>query len=344
MPPRSCERAVRGFTMRPAANTPSSRGTRTSPVSTSTRDLGELRAEGVPGERRVGLDVVAGVGRRPRARRRASPLSAIRSRSARHAFDAPPSPRTRCPSSRRRRRRGGSSLSPSSIATSAGGTPSASAAIWVERGARAGADVGRVDPDHEAAVRGRARAAPRPAAGAPGTSTRPRPCRRASARRAARRGAGRAPAQPKRAAPSRRHADQVAARERAAASRGRARARCAPAARPGRARRRPRARPSRDSSANMPGHSPGARIHDGVGTSSAATRCVVRRFGAAYMHPACTTARLLGELLAASSLLDDVVADRRQPAVPAGAEPDPLDRRRAVAGDREHVLPASARA
>ena len=34
-----------------------------------------------------------------------------------------------------------------------------------------------------------------------------------------------------------------------------------------------------DSSANMPGHSPGARIHDGVGTSSFASRCVVRRFG-----------------------------------------------------------------
>ena len=38
-----------------------------------------------------------------------------------------------------------------------------------------------------------------------------------------------------------------------------------------------------DSSANMPGHSPGARIHDGVGTSSATSRCVVRRSGAAYM-------------------------------------------------------------
>ena len=33
----------------------------------------------------------------------------------------------------------------------------------------------------------------------------------------------------------------------------------------------------------MPGHSPGARIHDGVGTSSATSRCVVRRFGAAYI-------------------------------------------------------------
>ena len=32
----------------------------------------------------------------------------------------------------------------------------------------------------------------------------------------------------------------------------------------------------------MPGHSPGARIQEGTGTSSAASRCVVRRFGAAY--------------------------------------------------------------
>ena len=33
----------------------------------------------------------------------------------------------------------------------------------------------------------------------------------------------------------------------------------------------------------MPGHSPGARIHDGVGTSRRTSRCVVRRLGAAYM-------------------------------------------------------------
>src|SRR5256884_595855 len=37
MPPRNCERAVFGLTMCPAAKTPSSRGTRTSPVSSLTR-------------------------------------------------------------------------------------------------------------------------------------------------------------------------------------------------------------------------------------------------------------------------------------------------------------------
>src|SRR6184192_770772 len=38
-----------------------------------------------------------------------------------------------------------------------------------------------------------------------------------------------------------------------------------------------------DSSANMPGHSPGARIQKGVGTSSRASRCVVERLGTAYI-------------------------------------------------------------
>ncbi len=38
-----------------------------------------------------------------------------------------------------------------------------------------------------------------------------------------------------------------------------------------------------DSSANMPGHSPGARIQDGVGTSSRASRWPVRRVAAAYI-------------------------------------------------------------
>ena len=33
----------------------------------------------------------------------------------------------------------------------------------------------------------------------------------------------------------------------------------------------------------MPGASPGARIHDGTGTSSGTSRCDVRRASAAYM-------------------------------------------------------------
>jgi hypothetical protein len=38
-----------------------------------------------------------------------------------------------------------------------------------------------------------------------------------------------------------------------------------------------------DSSAYIPGHSPGARIQAGTGTSSRTRRCVVRRCSAAYM-------------------------------------------------------------
>ena len=38
-----------------------------------------------------------------------------------------------------------------------------------------------------------------------------------------------------------------------------------------------------DSSAYIPGHSPGARIQEGVGTSSRASRCVVLRVGDAYI-------------------------------------------------------------
>ena len=38
-----------------------------------------------------------------------------------------------------------------------------------------------------------------------------------------------------------------------------------------------------DSSAYMPGHSPGARIQDGAGTASRTSRCVVRMAGVAYM-------------------------------------------------------------
>ena len=59
-----------------------------------------------------------------------------------------------------------------------------------------------------------------------------------------------------------------------------------------------------DSSANMPGHSPGARIQDGVGTSSAASAVAwCGRFGAAYIIRV-AHGGLLGELLDRRGLLD----------------------------------------
>lgn len=55
-----------------------------------------------------------------------------------------------------------------------------------------------------------------------------------------------------------------------------------------------------DSSAYMPEASPGARIQDGLGTSSAATRCSVRLWGEAYMTragtAACSTNSLIREV------------------------------------------------
>ncbi len=61
------------------------------------------------------------------------------------------------------------------------------------------------------------------------------------------------------------------------------------------------------SSPNMPGHSPGARIHDGTGTSSAASRWVVRRCGAAYIIRAgtavCSANSLIREVCSTTSTL-----------------------------------------
>ena len=86
-----------------------------------------------------------------------------------------------------------------------------------------------------------------------------------------------------------------------------------------------------------PGVSPGARIHDGVGTSSAARRWPVRRLRRRVEHPR-RHRGLLGELLERRGLLERDVVDRQQAAVGVGAEPHALDRRRPVAGEREHLL------
>ena len=62
-----------------------------------------------------------------------------------------------------------------------------------------------------------------------------------------------------------------------------------------------------DSSANMPGASPGARIQDGVGTSSRASWCAVRRAAAAYIirvaTAVCSTNSLTVEVCSIASWL-----------------------------------------
>jgi hypothetical protein len=56
----------------------------------------------------------------------------------------------------------------------------------------------------------------------------------------------------------------------------------------------------------MPGHSPGARIHDGAGTSSGASRWVVARLGAAYIilvgMPVCSAYSLIFAVCSTTSI------------------------------------------
>ena len=143
--------------------------------------------------------------------------------------------------------------------------------------------------------------------------------------------------QPKRSAPSRRHATRLREREARARPPGARRARCGSAARSGRCPRRCASSSIADSSAYMPGHSPGARSHDGVGTSSATSRCAVRRFGAAYIQreqiAVCSANSFSREVCSVG-----LVRDRLQAAVRVRAEPQALDRRRAVARVGEHLL------
>jgi hypothetical protein len=55
-------------------------------------------------------------------------------------------------------------------------------------------------------------------------------------------------------------------------------------------------------------------------------------------HPRCNGG-LLDELVNGRGLLDDVMRDRREPTITIGPKTDALDRRRAIADQREHLLP-----
>ena len=187
MPPMNCERAVVGLMIRPAANTPSSRGTRTSPVSASTRTSANWAPKAWRASRSVGLD-------RPRpCRRRLEPSGGTSPpwrRAPRQRLAGPrrpPSPTTRCPSSRRRRGAGGSALSPISTRTRSGVDAERVGGDLGEHGARAGADVGGADRARRSAPSGSARGGrlARPAVGRVGRGRRRR-CRPASGRRGGR--------------------------------------------------------------------------------------------------------------------------------------------------------------
>ena len=77
IPPISCDLACTGLMMRPAANTPSSRGTRTSPVSASTRTSANWAPKAYLARLAAGCqraDVRRGVGVRAEAARRHGPV------------------------------------------------------------------------------------------------------------------------------------------------------------------------------------------------------------------------------------------------------------------------------
>ena len=246
----------------------------------------------------VDLVAVGGVGRRtcPGTRARPRPRS--------------PSPRCSCPTSRRPPRPPGSAVSPIRTSTSSTGTSSASAAIC---GSTVQVPVPRsaapISADVPAASnadrRGRLR---HPHAS--GTSRRRRRCRPASSPSRRTPGRGSRSSQPNRARALAQALHQVPARPRLAGLG----VDVGLVADPQLDRvdaERPASSSIATSGPNMPGHSPGARIQDGTGTSSAASRCVVRRFGAAYIIRV-GDAGLLGELLDPRGLLDHVDRDRGQ--------------------------------
>ena len=75
----------------------------------------------------------------------------------------------------------------------------------------------------------------------------------------------------------------------------------------------------------------------GVGTSSAATRCPIREVRA-RVHHARADRGLLGELPDRRRLLRDLVVDGDDVPLVVRGRPEVLDRRRAVAEEREHLL------
>ena len=274
MPPRNCERAVFGLMIRPhGEDAEHARDADLAGVGVDAH-LDELRAEARASR----------AARRPRRRRAVSTCASVFAArvSVAARLDDRRAPGRRAHRAAGEHRLAGSALSPISTRTRSSGTSSASAAICVST-------VRAPVPMSAAAMRtmnvpsASARAVRRATArGAPGRSRRRRRCRRASGPSRRARARALRPAEPLGALAQ--AGDEVAASrtrlprlgvdlglvadpqlDRVEAAARRASSSIA------------------DSSANMPGHSPGARIHDGVGTSSATRRCVVRRFGAAYI-------------------------------------------------------------
>ena len=98
-----------------------------------------------------------------------------------------------------------------------------------------------------------------------------------------------------------------------------------------------------DSSAYIPGISPGARIQDGAGTFSRTSRCVVRIAGVRVHDAGCR--RRSARRTRCGSRSARRRRARRRSACPSASAPSskPLDRRRPVAGQRRTSAAGSAR-
>ena len=336
MPPSSCERPVFALIMRPTANTPSMRGTRTSPVSASTRTSANCAPNAcIEKFFASGFSPTSPCASSPSAGTTPPYSSCSRARSFAAASQIalphdempiePPAPGAR-----------GSAESPISRRTRSNGTPSASAAICVSAVHVPGADVRRVDRHGVVAVpvdaRERLRRPPPRGIGRRGDARadEPAPLRRG-------RGARSLPSQPKRRAPSRRHAIRPRLLNGCFVSgsiAGSLRMRNSMGSSAARERHLVHRRLQRVHPRALAGRAKDRRRRH-VEPREAVRRAAVRR----RVHHARRDGGLLGELLDRRRLLDDVVRDRRERAVGSRAEPDALDRRRAVADQREHLLP-----
>ncbi len=283
IPPISWDRAVLGLITRPTSNIPSSRATRTSPVSSSTRTsanwapklcIAQRSASGWP----PGSSAVAS---RPPGG--AIPPCSVRSRArSRSAASQIAVPQLLTPAENPATDAAGSAVSPIRISTCPTGTPSASAAIWVSA-------VQVPVPRSAAAIRTvQWPSGPiRTVAAFPGKrgegyaeAATPVPTSQRPSRRA--RGAGSRRPHPARRAPSRRQSArwrlENGSPDSGCAS-GSLRIRNSTGSRP----QAIAISSTADSSAYIPCASPGARMIVGTGTSSGASRWVVRRCGAAYI-------------------------------------------------------------
>ena len=296
MPPMNCERAVlrvddrgRRRTRRAAANADlAACRCRHGPRRTARRTRGARAGSGA-------LIVVGGVGPTPRSRRRGDQRLAAPRTTAEPQEAVPMEPPATAPRRRRCRR--------SRARRARASTPSASAAIWVST-------VRAPVPMSAAAIStvnvpSALERAPWPwtARGRRGRSRRRRRCRSASARRGARPGVGSRSAQPKRCGALAQAGDEVAELNGMPALGVGLGLVADRAARSGRARRRRPARPWPTPARTCPGHSPGARIHDGVGTSSATSRWARAAVGR-RVHHARRGRGLLGELAHGRGLLE----------------------------------------